>query len=122
MRSNGMASMAIDGVQQVGFGDPCPGECDGGIAVHQAVIPMIDEGGDVVLPTYYALCCACHRKQYVQKYGIEFLLPCGCDDVNLAEVARLSRDAASARLADGTAEAEALRVFRQRVAGELSNA
>lgn len=64
----------------VTFGDPCPG-CETGIAVHEAVIPVIDEGGDIVLPQFYALCCNCHKEQHVQKYGIENWSPCVDDQI-----------------------------------------
>lgn len=91
MRSHGESAIAIGGREMVTFGDDCPGACDDGIAVHQAVIPTIDEGGDVVMPQYYALCCVCYADQYVTKYGIEFLKRCGCELVDLQAGARLMR-------------------------------
>jgi hypothetical protein len=63
----------------VTFGDKCPG-CETGVAVHEAVIAAIDEGGDIVLPQFYALCCACHKEQYIRKYGEAVWSPC-VDDV-----------------------------------------
>ena len=96
MRSGGQSSMAIGGRELVTFGDDCPGStsagCNvGGIAVHQAVIPQIDEGGDVVMPQYYALCCDCHMDQFITKYGIEHVQPCGCENVPLQAGARAAR-------------------------------
>lgn len=121
MLSHGMAADPVDGMTQVTFGDQCP-SCADGIAVHQAMIAMIDDGGDIVLPTYYAVCCDCHRAQYIKKYGIENLLPCGCENVSLAKVALLQRDAAAARADALTAEGVALAAWREKIAGELSNA
>lgn len=76
------------------FGDDCPGSCADGIAVHQAVIPSIDEGGDVVMPQYYGLCCECWMAQHITKYGLENVQPCGCDLVPLQALARSTRDEA----------------------------
>lgn len=90
MRSRGASADAMDGRVMVTFGDPCP-SCADGIAVHQAVIPLIDDGGDVVLPQYYAVCCLCHTEQYIKRYGIERLQPCGCQEVPLAALARQAR-------------------------------
>ena len=89
----------MDGRILVTFGDDCP-SCEGGVAVHQAVIPLIDEGGDVVLPQYYALCCTCHQDQYIRKYGVERLQPCGCDDVPLAALARAQQAETARRAAE----------------------
>ena len=90
MRSGGIAADPMDGHVVVTFGDPCP-TCADGVAVHQAVIPLVDDGGDVVLPTYYALCCSCHTEQYIKKYGVERLQPCGCQDLPLAALAKAAR-------------------------------
>lgn len=90
MRSGGAASDPMDGHVMVTFGDPCP-TCPDGVAVHQAVIPLVDDGGDVVLPSYYALCCDCHTEQYIKKYGVERLQPCGCEQVPLALLAKAAR-------------------------------
>lgn len=93
MRSGGAAADPMDGHVMVTFGDPCPGTTcgGGGVAVHQAIIALIDEGGDIVLPTYYALCCLCHTEQYITKYGVERLQPCGCAEVPLALLAQAAR-------------------------------
>ena len=64
----------------VTFGDPCPG-CKDGIAVHEAVIPAIDERGNLVYPQFYALCCNCHKEQHIQKYGEEHWSPCVDDQI-----------------------------------------
>lgn len=96
MRSNGASSMAIGGREMVTFGDDCPGATSAGcpvdgIAVHQANIPVVDEGGDVVMPQYYALCCDCRMEQFITKYGLENVQPCGCELVPLQDGARAAR-------------------------------
>ena len=111
MRSNGESTYAIGGREMVTFGDDCPGATSAGcpvsgIAVHQAVIPVVDEGGDVVMPQYYALCCVCYADQFVTKYGIEHLQRCGCELVDLQAAARTLR-ADAARLAAVRAAEEA---------------
>lgn len=103
----------------VTFGDDCPGDyCKGaGIAVHSAIIPMVDDGGDVVLPQWYALCCVCHQEQYIKKYGIENVLPCGCHDVDLQAMARSQRAERGARQAAAAIIEDAkLREFREQLA------
>ena len=124
MRTNGQASDPVNGHRFVTFGDDCPC-CTDGIAVHEARIAMIDEGGDIVLPQFYALCCACERAQFITKYGFDFLQPCGCDDVPLAEIARAARDTTVRRAAEVEAGIEAWREdLRQQLAagsaGELT--
>ena len=76
----------MTGTRAVTFGDPCPG-CESGIAVHDAIIPAIDEGGDIVLPHFYALCCDCHRAQHNQKHGDAPYAQ--CDDSQIAIDLRL---------------------------------
>lgn len=65
------------------FGDKCP-TCELGIAVHEAVIPMLDEVGDIVLPQHYAICCECHKRDYVRKYGAGAWSPCVDDEIQRA--------------------------------------
>lgn len=96
MRSGGQSAMAIGGREIVTFGDDCPGATSAGcpvagIAVHQAMIAQVDEGGDVVMPQYYALCCDCHMEQFITKYGIEHVQPCGCENVPLQAAALAAR-------------------------------
>lgn len=96
MHSQGQSAAAIGGREMVTFGDDCPGQLGRGcpvkgIAVHQAVIPLIDEDGEIVLPQYYALCCECHLEQFITKYGVEHVQPCGCENVPLQEGARAAR-------------------------------
>lgn len=122
MRSNGQSATALGGREQVTFGDDCPGATSAGcsvdgLAVHQAVIPVIDEGGDVVMPQYYALCCVCYSEQFVVKYGIDELKRCGCEIVDLQAQARALRlDAsrtAALRALEEAEQAPALAEFRQ---------
>ena len=117
MRTGGRASHPIDGVRVVTFGDDCPGTCDGGIAVHEARIAMIDEGGDIILPQFYAICCACHQEQYITKHGVENVQPCGCEEVPLAAIARQQKRTLAARAA--VVEAE-LAEFRKELAAEIA--
>ena len=119
MRTGGSASHPIEGHEAVTFGDECPGDwCKGqGIAVHQAIIPMVDDGGDIVLPQWYSLCCVCHTEQYIKKYGIENVLPCGCQDVDLQAMARAQRSERDARQAASDAFEDAkVREFREQLA------
>ena len=87
MRSNGRGADPM-GPRLVDFGAACP-VCTGAdvYAVHEAVVPLVDEGGDIVLPHLYAVCCDCYRAQYVQKYGPPVAV-CGCQDVDLQALAR----------------------------------
>lgn len=56
-----MDSMANQG------GDMCPC-CGKRPATVMAVSPII-VGGEIILPHCFAVCLACHKKQYVEKYG-----------------------------------------------------
>ena len=119
MRTGGSAASAIEGHEVVTFGDPCPGpDCKGaGLAVHQAIIPLVDDGGDIVLPQWYALCCICHQEQYIKRYGIENLLPCGCENVDLQALARTQNADREARLAaEALIRDVELSAFREQVA------
>lgn len=119
MRTNGAAASPTDGHEVVTFGDQCPGGyCKGdGIAVHSAIIPMVDDGGDVVMPQWYAVCCICHAEQFIKKYGIENIGPCGCQEVDLQALARTQRADREARLAaEAAVSAQQLKDFREQFA------
>ena len=87
MRTNGRGADPM-GPRVMEFGAPCP-ICmrEDVYAVHEAVVPLIDEGGDIVLPHLYALCCDCDRVQSLQKYGQPWQ-GCGCGEVDLQALAR----------------------------------
>ena len=87
----------------------------------QAIVPLVDAEGNIVWPQYYALCCDCHMDQYIRKYGIEHLLPCGCQDVPLQAMARKQRDDLAKRVKDSESEYDAWRaeITAQRVAAGL---
>ena len=80
------------------------------------MIPVIDEGGDVVMPQYYALCCVCYAEQFIVKYGIGELKRCGCEIVDLQAQARALRKegalTAALRAAEEAEQAPALAEFR----------
>ena len=87
MRTNGRGADPM-GPRLMAFTDPCPVcERPGMYAVHEAVVPLIDEGGDLVLPHLYGICCDCHRRQSLQKYG-EPWQGCGCENSDLQALAR----------------------------------
>ena len=78
--THGRFADPMQGTRANAFGDPCPG-CESGIAVHDAIIPTIDDGGDVVLPHFYALCCDCHHAQHVMKHGDAPYAPCNDEQI-----------------------------------------
>jgi hypothetical protein len=115
MKTGGRASHPSEGVTVVTWGDDCPGGyCTDGIAVHQALIPFVDDGGDVVMPQWYAVCCKCYTEQFIKKYGIENVAPCGCEVVDLQSLARTQRATAEERQRlEAAVAAEKLREWRE---------
>lgn len=115
MRTGGTASDPMNGRTVTTWGDPCPGGyCKDGISVHQALIPFIDDGGDVVLPQWYAVCCTCHTEQFIKKYGIDNVGPCGCQEVDLQALARSQRATSEEKQrVEAIVQADKLREFRE---------